>query len=68
MQLSQSRAAQMRTTFLVPRLASLIRAAWEWRLRRKTVHHLHLLDDRMLADIGISRDQLLANGNLRRRH
>ncbi len=29
-----------------------------WRKRRRTIHDLEALDDRMLADIGLSREQI----------
>lgn len=29
-----------------------------WRLYRRTVFHLHTLDDRLLGDLGIKRDTI----------
>lgn len=36
----------------------LTRKFTTWRLRRITVHKLHMLDDRLLADLGIRREDI----------
>ncbi|MFN4209496.1 MAG: DUF1127 domain-containing protein [Devosia sp.] len=36
----------------------LIRKFVDWRLRRLTIHKLHGLDDRLLADLGTRRDEI----------
>ena len=43
----------------LPMLASLIRAIDMWLARRQGWQDLNLLDDRMLKDVGITRQQVV---------
>ncbi len=60
---------------LLGRLHGTASSCWQayvrWRDRRVALHHLALLDDRMLKDIGISRSEIewaLYHGRPVRRH
>ena len=45
----------------LPILSSLIRAIDMWLARRQGWQDLNLLDDRMLKDVGIPREQVIRN-------
>jgi uncharacterized protein YjiS (DUF1127 family) len=47
-----------RTHLLARFLRHAWAAYWRWQMRRATVRLLHSLDDRMLRDIGVNRDEV----------
>jgi uncharacterized protein YjiS (DUF1127 family) len=48
----------------LPMLSSLIRAIDMWLARRQGWQDLNLLDDRMLKDVGITREQVVRNARM----
>ncbi len=45
----------------LPMLSGWVRAIKMWRARRQGWQDLNLLDDRMLKDLGITREQVIRN-------
>jgi uncharacterized protein YjiS (DUF1127 family) len=55
----QPRRARSGAKIRLPMLANLIRALDMWLARRQGWQDLNLLDDRMLKDVGITRQQVV---------
>jgi uncharacterized protein YjiS (DUF1127 family) len=57
----QPRPAKTGAGIRLPMLLDLVRAIDTWLARRQGWQDLNLLDDRMLKDIGITREQVVRN-------
>jgi uncharacterized protein YjiS (DUF1127 family) len=55
----QPRRARSGARIHLPKLLSLVRAIDMWLARRQGWQDLNLLDDRMLKDVGITREQVV---------